>query len=215
MKAILLLSGDLSSTTLFYYLQSKGIKVYPAIFKYDARHFKEMKMARKTARILKTKPRTSCVDCACYPFSIADSEGFCSLLSAPANIESEASKQGPFRDVVFLTMACNYADQIGAEKVFYVGNGSEFILAFNAMISKINPNISVETPFFQYSKSGIVKLGLELKVPYQNTWDCYTNNERPCLVCDGCKERAKAFTENKAKDSLLTDDEWANQLRIL
>lgn len=217
MKAILLLDGDISSATLFYYLREKGIEIHPVIFKYDQMHFKNMKMARKLSRVLKAKPRTSCVDCACYPFSLTGNESCC---SSDAEIKKHIPlKQGIFQNVVFLTMACNYAGQIGVEKIFYaahqVDRGVEFVDTFNKMVKTISPNISIEAPFLTYSEADIVKLGMELKVPYENTWSCQFGGERPCLKCDGCISRAAIFKQLNIKDPLLTNEEWSKQLELL
>jgi len=42
-------------------------------------------------------------------------------------------------------------------------------------------------------KNKIVALGSELGVPFELTWSCYYNADRPCGACVSCIERAEAF----------------------
>ncbi|WP_288729834.1 7-cyano-7-deazaguanine synthase, partial [uncultured Fusobacterium sp.] len=52
-------------------------------------------------------------------------------------------------------------------------------------------------------KKEIVKLGLDLKLPYELTWSCYEGGEYPCGQCGTCIDREKAFEENGHIDPLV------------
>ena len=56
--------------------------------------------------------------------------------------------------------------------------------------------VRLETPFGQMTKADIVKLGLELGVPYQLTYSCYAGSQPPCGQCGTCIDRRKAFKAN-------------------
>ena len=60
----------------------------------------------------------------------------------------------------------------------------------------------VEAPFVDKTKAEVVKIGLELQVPYKLTWSCYEGTDAPCGVCGTCIDRAKAFMENGVEDPL-------------
>ena len=55
------------------------------------------------------------------------------------------------------------------------------------------------------TKAEVVKIGLELKVPYELTWSCYEGNERPCGTCGTCRDRQTAFLKNGIIDPLLEE----------
>ena len=62
----------------------------------------------------------------------------------------------------------------------------------------------IETPIIHLSKSEIVKMGMRLKAPLENTWSCYQAGDIPCGRCDSCVLRAKGFAEARRPDPLLT-----------
>jgi 7-cyano-7-deazaguanine synthase len=53
------------------------------------------------------------------------------------------------------------------------------------------------------TKAEIVRLGLELRVPYELTWSCYRGGDVPCRTCPTCIEREEAFALNNALDPLI------------
>lgn len=61
----------------------------------------------------------------------------------------------------------------------------------------------VETPIIKMGKVDIVKLGLKLGAPLDQTWSCYRGSIIPCGNCDSCLLRAKGFAEVGIADPLL------------
>ena len=55
--------------------------------------------------------------------------------------------------------------------------------------------VRIEAPFIHMTKTDVVQLGHELKVPFELTWSCYQNGEHHCCKCHACLERIKAFEE--------------------
>lgn len=121
----------------------------------------------------------------------------------------------PFRNGVFLSIATAWAEAIGATHIFigvnqidfsgYPDCRESFIKAFNKAINegtKPETKITVETPLLLLSKKEIVRLGIELKTPFEFTWSCYQNEEVACGRCSSCKLRLKAFEEAGFKDPL-------------
>ena len=60
--------------------------------------------------------------------------------------------------------------------------------------------LKIEAPFINRTKAEVVKIGLDLKVPYEYTWSCYEGKDKPCGKCGTCIDRAKAFAANGVDD---------------
>ena len=54
--------------------------------------------------------------------------------------------------------------------------------------------LKIEAPFVNMSKAEVVRIGLELKVPYELTWSCYEGGEKPCGKCGTCIDRCLLYT---------------------
>ena len=63
--------------------------------------------------------------------------------------------------------------------------------------------LKIEAPFVHSTKADIVKIGLDLDVPYELTWSCYEGGDKPCGKCGTCIDRAAAFAANGIKDPAL------------
>ena len=61
----------------------------------------------------------------------------------------------------------------------------------------------MEAPLLNLSKAEVVKIGLELKAPYELTWSCYEGGSKPCGTCGTCIDRANAFAKNGVADPAL------------
>jgi len=59
------------------------------------------------------------------------------------------------------------------------------------------------TPFLFLTKTDIVKIGLDLSVPYHLTRTCYKEQELACGHCGACTERLEAFKLNGKEDPIL------------
>jgi len=95
----------------------------------------------------------------------------------------------PFRNQLFNTIGCAYAESKGADTVWYGAaevdslagywDGSvEFVDSMNALIALNRENrIQIEAPLLTMSKEVIVKEGVRLGVDFGKTWTCYSNRK--------------------------------------
>ena len=60
--------------------------------------------------------------------------------------------------------------------------------------------MQIVAPLVTFNKAEVVRLGLELKVPYNLTWSCYEGEANPCGSCGTCIDRANAFKVNGVED---------------
>lgn len=130
--------------------------------------------------------------------------------------ETTVSTYVPFRNGLFLSAAASMALSLECVVVYYgahhddvAGNAYpdcslEFVEAMNhAIVEGTGGELRLEAPFVKASKADIVRVGLELDVPYQLTWSCYEGGDVPCGQCATCLDRAAAFAANHAEDPAL------------
>jgi len=213
-KVVVLWSGGLDSTVLVKKYLSEGKEVYPITIYYGQRHKKEIEFVKKLEEIFGIKSK------------IVDLSGLREILRSRLTSEFENEGEGegegyivPNRNMILLSVAIAYAISIGAnvvgistsksDSVIFPDSSREFLEAMNlSSVLGNNNKVRLDFPFINLTKSEIIKLGLELGVPFEFTWTCYEGKERPCLRCPSCLERVKGFMGVGIKDPLLTDEEW-------
>jgi len=122
----------------------------------------------------------------------------------------------PFRNANILAIGVSWAEVIGAEAI-YIGAMEQdssgypdcrltFFEAFQQLINtgtKPATHIKVITPIINLTKTDIVKIGIELGVPFEYTWSCYRNNDIACGKCDSCALRLRGFSKMGISDKIL------------
>ncbi len=127
--------------------------------------------------------------------------------------KSIPSSYVPFRNANILSACVSWAEVLNASAVFigavyedssgYPDCRPEFFTAFEKMIdagTKPSTKIKIETPIINYSKSEIIKKGIELGAPLNLTWSCYQNEDEACGVCDSCALRLRGFQQAGIED---------------
>jgi len=217
MKAVCLLSGGMDSTTLAYVAKDMGYDILALHLNYGQRtEAKERACARTIAGLLNAEEFLE-IDVGYF------SKFGKSALTDPT-ITVEDYKEGeegipktyvPFRNANLLSMAVSFAESRDAEAVFigvqssdysgYPDCREEFIQAFQKAVdlgTAAGGTIRLMTPFVHMNKTQIVKKGLDLGVPYEQTWSCYTENEVACGICDSCHFRLEAFEAVGVEDPI-------------
>jgi 7-cyano-7-deazaguanine synthase len=115
--------------------------------------------------------------------------------------------------MIFLALAAAFAESQGVSEIFYGAQRHdmygywdttpEFLEQLNQVYG-LNRKTPVEilAPFVSWSKTDIVRKGLELGVDYGRTWSCYEGLAAACGRCPTCAERLKAFEEVGVVDPL-------------
>jgi 7-cyano-7-deazaguanine synthase len=217
MKAVCLLSGGMDSTTLAYVAKDMGYEIVALHFTYGQRtEEKERSCARTVARMLGA---TDFVEISLDHFRKI---GASSLTDESIPVEEYAGEEEgvpstyvPFRNANLLAIATSLAEARRAEAIFigvqtgdypgYPDCRPEFIEAFQRAVdlgTAADPRITLMTPFVRMTKVDIIRKGLLLGVPYEQTWSCYQNNGRACGVCSSCHYRREAFRELGLKDPI-------------
>ena len=225
MKALVLFSGGVDSSTCLAIAVAKyGAKEVLALsVSYGQKHSKELEAAQKIAEYYDVMLKT-------IDLSKIFEDSNCSLLQGSTedipteSYDEQLKKSGgspvstyvPFRNGLFLSCAASVALSHGCEEIYYgahsddaAGNAypdcsSEFNDSINrAIFIGSGDRLTVCAPFIGLSKAEVVKRGLELGVPYELTWSCYSGTEKPCGVCGTCRDRIAAFEKNGVTDPLM------------
>ena len=229
MRALVLFSGGLDSTTAL----AKAISLYGnknvvalSIY-YGQKHKKEIEASNNIAKYYDVEHIY--LDLTKI-FAYSD----CSLLEKndleipKGDYESQLEKLDnqplstyvPFRNGLFLSSAASIAISKNCDVIYYgahsddaAGNAypdcsKEFTDAINEAIYLGSGNkVKVIGPFVGLHKKDIVKIGLDLKVPYDLTWSCYEGHDKACGKCGTCIDRKKAFLANNVKDPIEYEEE--------
>lgn len=62
------------------------------------------------------------------------------------------------------------------------------------------PAIEFELPFASMSKADVIRRGLEMKVPFEETWSCVRDGEFHCGRCQTCQGRRQSFVDAGVQD---------------
>jgi 7-cyano-7-deazaguanine synthase len=120
----------------------------------------------------------------------------------------------PNRNAILESMAVAYAEVLRAGYVCVGSTGGDhicpdnspdFIRIMQQLINQgtmLKPSIKIIAPLMDTDKTGAVKLGMELKVPFEMTWSCHNNTDLACGKCSNCKARLEAFRLNKLNDPI-------------
>jgi 7-cyano-7-deazaguanine synthase len=217
--AVVVFSGGMDSTVLAYYVKSLGYKLHLVSFNYGQKHRKELNAAKRTAE--KLKARHDIIDLTGITKQLGQSGS--SLVSdqevpeGSYDAENMKSTVVPNRNMVMISVASAVAVAEEADSVFigvhagdhtiYPDCRPRFLKAVNAAVVIGNagfgvlPDIKevekpveyVRAPFIYSTKGQIAYTGLELEVPFIDTWSCYKGGDRHCGRCGTCVERLEAI----------------------
>ncbi len=223
MKAVVLLSGGLDSTTTLAIALNDGCEVYPITFRYGQRHNREIESSKKICEHYGLKLRIVDIN-----LREIGGSALTDNIDVPKNRSLEKISSEipityvPARNTIFLSIALGYAEVLNADRI-YIGVNAldysgypdcrpEYIEEFNKL-SRLATKRGVEgkpiniiAPLINMTKGQIIKKGMELRVPYELTWSCYEGGEKACGKCDSCILRLKGFMEAGEKDPL--EYEW-------
>lgn len=209
MKAVVLLSGGLDSTTVAYLAHRSGHEIFALSIRYGQRHERELEAARAVCHALgAAEHRVVSLDFGNWGSSLTGSD------ELPTGGDSGVipTTWVPMRNLIFLGIASGYAEVVAANAIYigvsqvdysgYPDCRAEFIDAYQRAADLASKqfvergiSIPVIAPLMHLSKPNTIQLGLSLGVDYDMTWSCYEGGTEPCGVCDSCRIRNAAFEE--------------------
>jgi len=217
MKAVCLLSGGMDSSTLAYVAKSKGYDILALHLNYGQRtESRELACAKKIAGLLDAREFLE-LDVGYFTRF-----GASSLTDKTIAVEEFDPARAhipntyvPFRNANLLSIATSFAEAKGADAIFigvqsldysgYPDCRPAFIEAFQKVIdlgTKDSTKITLFTPFISMTKTDILREGMKLGVPYEDTWSCYRNEGKACGTCGSCHFRQEAFAAIGKQDPI-------------
>ena len=226
MKAMVLASGGLDSTTALALAVDKHGKdnVIALTISYGQKHDKEIQSAIKVAKyygvehlFLDLTKIFQYSDCSLLKHSdeAIPEKSYAEQIEETKG-DTPVSTYVPFRNGLFLSSAASIAISKECNVIYYGAHSDDaagfaypdcsqdFVDYMNkAIYEGSGHQLKLEAPFATFTKKDIVRMGIELKVPYELTWSCYEGNDKPCGKCGTCIDRQAAFEANGIIDPVL------------
>ena len=223
MKAVVLLSGGLDSTTTLAIAKRAGFDLFALTFDYGQRHHIEVDRAQDIAK------HFAVVDHQIVKIDLRQFGGSALTDSIEVPTDRDQKEMGseipvtyvPARNTIFLSFCLAYAEVKEANNIFIGVNAidysgypdccPEFITAFETLANLATKagvegknRMKIHTPLIKLNKGEIIQKGLQLGVDFAMTHSCYNPGEegKSCGVCDSCQLRLKGFQEAGVEDPI-------------
>lgn len=212
-KAVIPVSGGIDSSVILAYAKTKHAQVFPITFDYNQRHSKELMFAE-----MQTGSSFNKISLSFFRDIVTTS----SLTNNNIDVAKTKDVLGdaqtvnyvPFRNQMLLSIACAYAESVGANTVYhgaalidsqagYWDGSIEFLNSINSLIALNRKHkINIEAPLIDKTKAEIILMGKDLGVDFARTWTCYEGRNVACGYCTSCSSRIKGFLDAGIKDPL-------------
>lgn len=216
-KAVVLLSGGLDSTTVLAKTLADGYEATALSFRYGQRHSRELDSAKAVAAHYGVKHIVVDIDLSSFRSALTAKD-----IPVPEDREGIGTDipqtYVPARNIIMLSVAAGLCESVDADRICIGANVIDysgypdcrpaFFQAFEAMLAvgtkagaDGNP-LRIEAPILHMSKAEIVTLGKKFGAPLELTWSCYEGGEKACGRCDSCRLRLKGFEDAGEKDGV-------------
>ncbi|MBI2951097.1 7-cyano-7-deazaguanine synthase QueC [bacterium] len=218
-KAVVLLSGGMDSSTCLWWVRAQGrAEVHTVSIDYGQRHRVELEFsARLSARAGAASHKVIHLDLTQFGGNPLTDAG----VAVPRASEGQQARTVvPYRNMLFITLAAAHAETLGisdlhiavvrddyrsyrdCRRAFY--DGLEQALSLGGSHDR---EVRIHSPFGEMWKTEVIRIGLELGVPYEETHTCYEGKRPACGLCDACVERIAAFKANGVRDPIAYEIE--------
>lgn len=214
MKAVILASGGLDSTTLAAWYAYQDYHLVMLSFDYGQRHVREIDAARAVAEWYGAEHHV--IDLRTVGLLLTGSALTDSSVPVPDGHYEEESMRAtvvPNRNAIMANIAIGVAS---AQKADVVGLGvhagdhavypdcrPEFITALQTLAATALETFHVPdvvAPFVHLSKGEVALIGSRKGAPLHYSWSCYKGGMKHCGTCGTCVERKEAFVDAGVPD---------------
>ena len=221
MKAVVLVSGGLDSTTCLAIAREQNFDLYALTLNYGQRHDHELNSARMIIDFFNIHDHSIIdIDLAQFGGSALTDQIDVPKKRDLSDMDEIPVTYVPARNTVFLSLALAWAEVLGSFDIFIGVNAldysgypdcrPEYISSFEKTANLATKagvsgsSFKIHTPLIDMTKSEIIKVGLDLGIDYSLTSSCYDPDQdgNPCGLCDACYLRLKGFKEAGIIDPL-------------
>jgi 7-cyano-7-deazaguanine synthase len=224
-KIVVVLSGGLDSAVAMYTaINEVGTENVSAVtFNYGQRHGKELECAKK---LTADKNIKHCI----LDMSVIGKQIFSgALMDAKAYLPTGAYADDnlqdtvvPNRNMIMISLATAFAVKFGATEIWlgsHAGDHENYPDCRPIFTERLREVLKVchfqpiylKAPFEDYHKSDIVRDGIQLGVPFEDTWSCYAGGEVSCGECTTCNDAQTAFKVNGMNDPRIPLENLGNE----
>lgn len=216
-KVVVVVSGGMDSAALLYHLLAEGHEAKAISVNYGQRHVKELDYAARLCQRVNVPHHIADLSALNPLFGNNSLSG--RAIEIPEGHYAEESMKltiVPNRNMILLSVAIAWAVSNQFEAVAYGAHSGdhaiypdcrpEFAAAMDeaARLCDWNP-VSLWRPFVHLDKGLIARRGVELGVPFEETWTCYKGLDVHCGKCGACVERKEAFASQGLTDPTVYD----------
>ena len=222
MRAVALLSSGMDSVVATTLASQEGEVVLALTFDYGQRAAaREREYAARVCEALKIEHRVielPWLEEITSTALVAEGEALPELsreeLDSSRAQESARRVWVPNRNGVFVNIGASFAEALSCDAIVvgfdaeeaatFPDNSRGYVDAANAALGYSTlSKVRIYAPLIEKSKEEIARLGLEIGAPLEWSWSCYRGEAKPCLRCESCLRRARAFESIAEKDPLL------------
>lgn len=205
MKVVVLCSGGMDSVTALHWARAEHDVVAAMSFDYGAKHnHREIPFAAEHAALVGVRHEVVTLDFVERLFASDLLKGGGEIPEGHYEAANMKQTVVPFRNAIMLSIACGFAESVGAEGLVIAAHGGDhaiypdcredFMRAMgDAMRLGTYAGVKLLRPFIAMSKGEIAAVGGKLGVDFARTWSCYKGGAIHCGKCGTCVERREAF----------------------
>lgn len=237
-KIVIPISGGTDSTVLLFMAVNIDsiTEIHTISFDYGQRHVRELECAQiQIEQAKKLNPNVVITNKVIDVKYIRDISPTSSLTNddiANPNIKDIAGDAQPvtyvpFRNNMFVSIACAYAESVGAHEIWYgtaqadslagYWDGSvEWLESINKLISlNRKKKINIVAPLINLSKADIIKKGVDLGVNFKDTLTCYSGKVIADANTPSSSLRLRGFVDAGYRDPIsYIQQEALNEIYI-
>jgi 7-cyano-7-deazaguanine synthase len=205
MKVVVLCSGGMDSVTALHWARREHTVVAALSCHYGSKHNdRELPCAAAQCAALGVRHETVSLDFVDRLFASDLLRSGGAIPEGHYTADNMRSTVVPFRNAIFLSVGCGFAESIGAEGLVIAAHGGDhaiypdcreaFMAAMSAaMAAGTYARVRLLRPFIDMDKAAIARRGAALGVDFGRTYSCYRGGAVHCGRCGTCVERREAF----------------------